>query len=86
MKKISNKDVAVFMKKLKKVVVQVEELSTKRHLKFRLTMESKSGVLENIILTLPTSPSCSWEHNKISQLKRLMRQKNVSTEQVQNLM
>ena len=79
MKKIADKEVNQLLKKLKKVMVDMEYLSRKNHLKYRLTMENRLGELEHITMFLPTSPSRSWKDAWFSQLKNKMRDKDIST-------
>lgn len=87
MQNYPDKEVAVLVKKLKKLVINFDDLTRKNHHKFSMTFEDRTGDLQKIILIIgKTSSSRRWKHKTFSLLKRQMVEKNISTQQIQNLM
>ena len=86
MQNYSDKEVGVFVKKLKELVVDFDDKTRNNHHKFSMTFEDRTGGLQNITLIMGKTPSSRhWKQKQVSQLRRLMVEKNISTQKIQNL-
>lgn len=73
----SNKEMKDYIKNLKGLVVEFDDQTRRKHLKFKLTMLNRSDEKVHLILIMGKTPSSDWKMVTDKTLRRMMRQNDI---------